>query len=77
MQAAGFWSCSALPKHSPLCLSRYQDCPPMLCMCCIAADSQLDFALRDSHLAGAVAHVLVEYFNKKQTQVGCCCRWIF
>ncbi|KAL4450710.1 hypothetical protein ABPG77_001066 [Micractinium sp. CCAP 211/92] len=34
-----------------------------------SADSQLDFALRDSHLAGAVAHVLVEYFNKKQTQV--------
>lgn len=39
---------------------------------CAAADSQMDFALRDSHLAGAVAHVLVEYFNKKQTQVGCC-----
>ncbi|KAL4433764.1 hypothetical protein ABPG75_000205 [Micractinium tetrahymenae] len=33
------------------------------------ADSQLDFALRDSHLAGATAHVLVEYFNKKKTQV--------
>ncbi len=42
-------------------------------MCCSAADSQLDFALRDSHLTGAVAHVLVEYFNKMQTQVGCSC----
>lgn len=29
----------------------------------------MDFLLRDSHLSGAVAHVLVEYFNKKQTQV--------